>query len=400
MNAQEQRAVLSLASIMGLRMLGLFMVLPMFSLYATQLRGATPALIGIAMGVYGLCQAIFQIPFGSLSDKVGRRPVIMIGLFIFILGSAIAGLAHTIGLMIVGRALQGAGAIGGTVLAMLSDLTRESQRTKSMAIAGITIGFSFTLAMFLGPMLTQWMPIQDLFFVAALCGFGAIFILYVHVPIPTQLRWHGDTEPELKSFLHLLSAPTLLKLNSGILFLHAIFTASFIVIPISLLHSAGLQANQQWMIYLPALLVASVTALFCVSLAERKRRLRPFFLGGIIALALSEILLWAYPSSLLVASLGLCAFFTGFSLLEAFLPSLVSRAAPAARKGSALGLFSCSQFLGIFIGGALGGWLYGKYHYIGVYLFCLILALCWLMLSFFTKSYPDIIPTKDPLQSE
>lgn len=409
MTATERRSVISLASIMGLRMMGLFMVLPVFSLYATQLQGATPTLIGMAMGIYGLFQALFQIPFGSLSDKVGRKPIILMGLLIFILGSVLAGLAHSIGLMMIGRALQGAGAVGGTILATLADLTREEQRTKSMAITGMTIGFSFSVAMFAGPVLTQWMPVHGLFFLAAACGVVAILVLYLFVPTPEHVSWHSDAEPELKSFWKLLLMPELAKLNSGIFILHAIFTASFVVIPISLFHFEALEANQQWLIYLPTLLVAFVIALFFIGIAERQRQLKVYFLGGILALALSELLLWQAPSNIALACIGLCLFFAGFSLLEAFLPSLISRTAPAAQKGSAMGLFSCSQFLGIFVGGAFGGWLYGSYRFYGVYLFCVILALLWFALAFFMQpprypdrnreARPDIIPAKDPLQS-
>lgn len=409
MTRTERNSILSLASIMSLRMIGLFMVLPVFSLYAQQLKGATAALVGIAMGIYGLSQAVLQIPFGALSDRVGRKPIIVIGLSLFIIGSFIAGTADSITHMIIGRALQGAGAVGGTILATLADLTREEVRTKSMAITGMTIGFSFSVAMFIGPVLTKWMPIQYLFYLAAFLGLTAILILYVFVPTPQHVCWHRETEPELKSFLKLMTDPDLAKLNSGIFILHAIFTASFIVIPISLLHFVKLEANHQWLLYLPALLVAFVTALFCIGVAERKQQIKYFFLGGIFTLALAEVLLWEAPASITLASIGLCLFFTGFSLLEAFLPSLVSRTAPPARKGSALGLYSCSQFLGIFVGGALGGWLYGQYQFLGVYLFCVILALSWFILALFmqpprlprrTAQHTHTIYQKEPLQSE
>ena len=382
MTTAERRAVVSLSSIMGLRMIGLFMVLPVFTLYAQQLKGATPTLIGLAMGIYGLSQALFQIPFGSLSDRFGRRPIILIGLLIFSAGSLIAALSHSITLMIIGRALQGAGAVGSTILAMMADLTREDQRTKSMAIAGITIGFSFSIAMFLGPVLTKWLSINHLFLIAMLFGLMAIVVLYAFVPTPLALRWHRDTEPELKSFFTLLISPELAKLNSGIFILHAIFTASFVVIPIGLYQFAHLPANQQWYVYLPTLLGAFVLSLFCIGAAERQQKLKPYFLGGIAVLAVAQILLWNAQTNMALTAIGLCLFFAGFSLLEAFLPSLISRTAPAARKGTALGIYSCAQFLGIFVGGSLGGWLYGKFSFSGVYLFCIILALIWLALTY------------------
>lgn len=382
MTSLEQRAIVSLSSIMGLRMIGLFMVLPVFSLYANQLPGATPTLIGLSMGIYGLSQALFQIPFGTLSDRYGRKPVIIIGLIIFAIGSLIAGLAHSISLMIIGRALQGIGAVGSTILALMADLTRENQRTKAMAIAGISIGFSFSIAMFIGPVLTQWMPVNGLFFIAMTLGLAGIIVLVTCVPTPRAIHWHRDTEPELKSFLKLLVNPELAKLNSGIFILHAIFTASFVVIPISLKQFMGFAASSQWEIYLPTLLAAFIISLFCIGMAERKQQLKPYFIGGIATLALAELLLWIAPTSLLLTIIGICLFFAGFSLLESFLPSLISRTAPAARKGSALGIYSCSQFLGIFVGGVLGGWIYGKSGFSGVYILCVILALIWLTLAF------------------
>ncbi|TAK78843.1 MAG: MFS transporter [Gammaproteobacteria bacterium] len=382
MTTAERQAVLSLSSIMGLRMIGLFMVLPVFTLYAQQLTGATPALIGLAMGIYGLSQALFQIPFGTLSDRVGRKPIIMMGLLIFAGGSLLAGLAHSITWMIIGRALQGVGAVGSTILALMADLTREETRTKSMAIAGMTIGFSFSVAMLLGPILTKWMPVNGLFFLAAAFGLLAIFLLYAYVPTPLSVRWHRDTEPELNAFFKLLIAPDLVKLNTGIFILHAIFTASFVVIPISLHHFADMPANRQWVIYLPTLIAAFFIAIFCIGMAERRQQLKPYFLGGIAALAIAEYLLWLAPANLILTISGLSLFFAGFSLLEAFLPSLISRTAPAARKGTALGIYSCAQFLGIFIGGVLGGWLYGKFSFSGVYSFCILLALFWLVLTY------------------
>jgi MFS family permease len=381
MTSTERRAVVSLSSIMGLRMLGLFMVLPVFSVYAGRLKGATPTLIGIALGVYGLSQALFQIPFGTLSDRYGRKPLIVVGLTIFAIGSLIAGLADSIFLMILGRCLQGIGAVGSTIMAFMADLTREDQRTKAMAIGGVTLGFSFSFAMLVGPFLAQWLSISSLFFLAALLGFVGIFILFYSVPGNTQAHFHRDTEPQVKSFFKLLKSPPLAKLNIGIFFLHAIFTASFVVIPIRLFKSMGLAANQQWKLYLPSLFLAFILSLFCISMAERKKQIRPYFLGGIATLTISLILLWIAKDSVMQTALGICLFFTGFSLLEAFLPSLISRAAPPSQKGSAMGIYSSSQFSGIFAGGVLGGWLYGHSGFTGVYLFCITLSLIWFILQ-------------------
>lgn len=385
MTQVERRAVISLSSIMSLRMIGLFMVLPMFTLYAHQLLGATPTLIGFAMGVYGLSQAFLQIPFGALSDRIGRRPVIVFGLLLFAAGSVMAALAHSITFMIIARALQGAGAVGSTILALMADMTREDQRTKAMAIAGMTIGASFMIAMLLGPVLTKWMPVSGLFYIAAFFGLVGIVLLYTTTPTPPPAHWHRDAEPELKSFMKLLVAPDLAILNTGIFILHAIFTASFVIIPISLHRYAGIDGDHQWHLYLPALLLAFVVSLGCIGYAERKQKVKPFFIAGIATLVIAEICLWIAPTNIDMATLGLCLFLTGFSLLEAFLPSLISRTAPASRKGSALGIYSCSQFLGIFVGGAGGGWLYGQFSLTGVYVFCMILGIFWLVLASFMQ---------------
>lgn len=391
MTPTERKAVISLSTIMGLRMIGLFMVLPLFSLYAHSLIGANATLIGIAMGVYGLSQALFQIPFGALSDKVGRKPIILIGLVIFCAGSLLAGFATHINTMIIGRALQGIGAVGSTILALMADLTRENQRTKSMAIAGITIGFSFSVAMFVGPVLSTWMQINHLFYLASLFGMLGIILLYTLVPTPAKESWHRDAEPELKSFLQLLRHKELAKLNIGIFILHAIFTASFIVIPLSLQHYLNLASHDQWKVYLPTLLGSFVLSILCMGLAERKGQIKPYFIGGIAALLLAELCMNMAQSSLIVMSLGLALFFGGFSLMEAFLPSLISRTAPADRKGSAMGIYSCSQFSGIFVGGVLGGWLYGHFSYTGVYVFCAIFALIWLALAIAMKAPRNLI---------
>ncbi len=392
MNAIEKQSALTLAGIMSLRMLGLFMVLPLFSLYTHQLIGATPVLIGIAMGIYGLTQALFQIPFGVWSDKAGRKKMITLGLIIFILGSVTCASAHTIGAMILGRALQGAGAVGSTIIALMADLTRDNQRTKAMAIIGMTIGMSFSLAMLLGPLLNPWLHVNGIFWLAAVMGLVAIVILHQWVPEPAKTSWHADVEPGRHSFFAVLKLPALAHLNISIFILHAIFTASFVVIPISLQSHAGLNQNHQWMLYLPVLLLAFIASIPCIILAEKKQQLKSFFFGAICLLGASEFIFWLSANSVLFSAFSLFLFFTGFSVLEAFLPSLVSKTAPAARKGTALGLYSCSQFLGIFAGGTLGGWLYGLLGLTNVYLFCTILAILWATLAFRMKNPQHQVP--------
>jgi MFS family permease len=393
MTSTERRAVGSLASIMSLRLLGMFMILPVFALYAHDLSGTTPFLIGMAMGIYGLTQGLLQIPFGMLSDHIGRKPVIAAGLLIFILGCVIAACSHSIYGMILGRALQGAGAVGSTIIAMIADLTREEQRTKAMAINGITIGMSFSLAMVLGPVAVSFIQVNGIFWLAALFSVIAIILLVTTVPTPEHSSWHSDAEPELAQFSTLLKEPQLARLNIGVFFLHAIFTATFVVIPIGLQKLAGLPGNKQWQIYLPALLLAFVASILMMVWAEKKHLVKRFFLIGIAMIGAAELALNIWSSSILFSSLGLLLFFTGFSLLEAFLPSYVSRTAPKARKGTAMGIYSCSQFLGIFVGGALGGWLYGSLGLTTVYLFSVLLALLWLSIASGMKNPQHTAPS-------
>jgi predicted MFS family arabinose efflux permease len=383
MNALERRSVLVLSIIMALRMLGLFMVLPLFALYASTLPDATPWLIGLSMGIYGLTQALLQIPFGALSDKIGRKKIIAMGLLIFMAGSIVAAMSHTIWGVFIGRALQGAGAVGGTLLALIADLTREEQRTKAMAVAGMTIGFSFMLSIILGPLFASWIQVNGIFWLAALFSFIALCLLIALIPEPERII---KTEDLAQNFFSLLKHQELMRLNAGIFILHAVFTASFVVIPIALQNMAHLNGNQQWFLYLPVLMLAFLISVPCLLIAEKWQRVKPFFLGGIILLALAELLLWFFASNLLLSALSLLLFFTAFSLLEAFLPSLVSRTAPAARKGTALGIYSFSQFFGIFIGGACGGWLYGSFGLTQVNLFCALLTIIWLGIAFRMKN--------------
>lgn len=391
MTPMELRSVFSLSLVMALRMLGLFMVLPIFALYAKNLEGSTPYLIGFTMGIYGLTQAVCQIPFGTLSDYFDRKKIITLGLTIFILGSVVAALSHTIWGMMLGRALQGAGAVGSTIMALIADLTRVEQRTKAMAISGMTIGGSFSLAMMLGPLLASKMQLHNIFWLGASLSAVAIFLLYWWVPASThsppprhqrggKLGW-GALHLEL-----LRSYPELLRMNLGIFFLHAIFTASFVVIPIALQTYAHLDGNRQWMLYLPIFIGAFCLSIPCMLIAEKKQCVKNIFCAGIVVLAISEFLFWQYAENLLLSAISLLLFFTAFSLLEAFLPSLVSKIAPPTHKGTALGLYSFSQFFGIFVGGIMGGLLYGSWGLTQVNLFCASLAIFWLAIAFQMKN--------------
>lgn len=381
---KERLAIGSLASIMALRLIGLFMIVPIFALYAKDLAGSTPVLVGIAIGIYGLTQGLFQIPFGMLSDRIGRKPVIFLGLGIFALGSLIAALSDQMMGVVMGRALQGAGAIGSTVLACLSDLTREQQRTKAMAIQGMVIGLSFMLAMLIGPLLSAWMHLQGIFGVATLFSFIAMIILYKLTPdAPLPQKSH---EASQISFMTIVKHPQLWRLNLSVCLLHALFTASFVVLPVALFHQTGLSSATQWKLYLPSLTIAFTLTFFFIFIAENRQKVKPLFLTAIGLLGLSEIgfffLGWGYGMAVICLTL----FFAAFSTLEAFLPSWVSKTAPAHRKGAAIGIYSTSQFMGVFFGGWLGGVISAHLGIQGVYFFCAALTLLWLPVTFGLKS--------------
>ncbi len=377
----EKRATASLASIFAVRMLGLFMVLPILSIYAHTLRGTTELLIGLALGSYGLTQACLQLPFGMLSDKLGRKPIITIGLSLFIIGSIVCALADSIIGLLIGRALQGTGAIGSTIIALIADLTREENRTKAMAFVGATIGLSFTVAMVLGPIMSGLIGVHGIFWLTAILAAIGIVILFTVVPKPTHSIFHREAQPLPSLLKHTFCQPDLLRLNIGIFCLHAMLTALFVVIPMLLSNTLNIDMTQQWHIYLPVLVCAFVSALPLIIIAEKKRQMKNIFLCAIVVLGISQIGLWAWHTHYLSISISLYSFFTAFTLLEASLPSLVSKLAPTASKGTAMGIYSSAQFLGIFAGGSLGGILYGYHHSHSVLLMTTLLAMIWLVIA-------------------
>lgn len=378
-NSKERRSIFALASIFSLRMLGLFMIYPIFTLYATQLKGSTPTLIGVALGIYGLTQACLQIPFGMLSDKVGRKVIIASGLVLFCVGSIVAALSSSIDGVIIGRALQGAGAIGSTTIALIADLTREEKRTKAMAIVGMCIGISFTIALVAGPLLNSIIHVSGIFWLTAILAILGIVVLYVLVPNPTHCILHRDAQTVPTQFLTVLKDIELLRLDFGILALHAILMACFVVLPVALTEKAHLTVHDQWYLYLPILVIAFFTMVPFIIIAEKKHKMKPVFLGAIITVIVGQIILWLGHSNLIAIIIGLYLFFTAFNLLEASLPSMISKQAPAGYKGTAMGIYSSSQFLGIFIGGSIGGYLYGLHHVSDVFLFCAFIGALWLI---------------------
>ena len=377
MSAAERRASMALAGIFTLRMLGLFLILPVFSLHADSYHGYSPALAGLAIGVYGLTQAAFQIPFGMLSDRIGRKRVIVAGLLIFAAGSVVAALAETMWGVIAGRALQGFGAIGAAVIALTADLTREEQRTKAMAVIGVSIGFAFALAMVAGNALTGLIGLAGLFWLTAALALAGIVVLHRCVPAPPTTRFHRDVEPVPAQFREILADGQLLRLDAGIFVLHLILTATFVALPLALRDSAGLPAGGHWKVYVPVLLASVLLMVPFVLYADRRNRLKQVFLAAVAGLAAAEAGLAWFGDGVAVLAALMVLYFTAFNVLESCLPSLVSRFAPPDKKGTALGFYSTAQYLGAFTGGLCGGWLHGRLGIGAVFWFCAALVLVW-----------------------
>ena len=376
----EKRATLSLASLYGFRMLGLFMVLPVLALYQDNYADATPFLLGLTLGVYGLTQALLQIPLGVLSDKIGRTPVIVGGLLMFVLGSVVAALADTMYGLIIGRALQGMGAIASTLMAMVADLTSEENRTKAMASIGASIGLSFILAMILGPLIAASMGLPAIFWVTALLGLIGILIFLIFVPRVVEVHRNRETLAEIKHIATLLREPTLLRLNAGIFALHLVLMAAFVVIPSILAEELDISADNLWWVYLALLGGGFVAMLPAMILGEKYHRQKLSFVSAIACMAIA-ILLLGTARGALMTPLMLLVFFACFNLLEASLPSWVSKACPAGRRGTVMGIYSTSQFLGAFVGGTLGGFSLQQFGIDGLFLMLAGVLASWWLLS-------------------
>jgi MFS family permease len=373
MSPVERRAGASLASIFALRMLGLFLILPVFSVYAAGLPGGDNlALVGFALGAYGLTQAIFQIPFGIASDIFGRKRVIVIGLLVFALGSFVAAWAPDLHWIIVGRVLQGAGAISAAVTALAADLTREEHRTKVMAMIGSSIGLVFALSLVGAPVLYGWIGMGGLFVMTGVLALAAIVLLFKGVP-PAPPP-HGHEKLPLRRVI--LDAD-LMRLNLGIFILHMVQMAMFVVLPHALVDHGGLAAADHWMVYLPAVLVSFVVMVPAIIAAERKDKMRPVFRAAVALLVVVQLGLLFFGQGLWTLGLWLLLFFVAFNILEASLPSLVSRTAPAGARGAALGVYNTTQAMGLFVGGALGGYIAQHFGDNAVFAACAGLAVVW-----------------------
>ncbi len=393
MERQEFRAAGSLAAVFSVRLLGLFMIYPVFAAYAQHLSGATPYLIGEALGIYGLSQGLLQIPFGLLSDRFGRKVMIIIGLLLFAIGSAVAASSTSIGGVIVGRVLQGGGAVGSVILALVADLTSEENRTKAMAMVGITIGASFMVALVAGPIAAQFIGVPGIFWLMVVLALVGIGITQFIVPTPRRVRVHRDAEAVPALIGSVLRNRELLRLDFGIFALHAMLTASFLVVPGLLRGTLDLSVHNQWLVYLPVLLVSVAVMVPAIIVAEKHRRMKGVFIAAVAGLVVSQAMLYFGAHNLIVLLAALTVFFSAFNVMEASLPSLITKAAPPDAKGTATGIYSSSQFLGIFVGGVVGGWANQNGGSVGVFALTTAIALIWLLAAA-TMAQPSYLTTR------
>lgn len=389
MTPNERKATWGLGAVFSLRMLGMFMVLPVLTTYGMSLSGASEALIGLAIGIYGVTQALLQIPCGILSDRLGRKPLIVGGLLIFALGSVIAALTDSIWGVILGRALQGAGAIAAALMALLSDLTREQNRTKAMAFIGVSFGVTFSIAMVAGPLITHTLGLSGLFALIALLALLGVLITLYLIPVPTAHRLNREASMVRGAFGRVLVNPAMLRLNAGIMCMHILLMSSFIALP-PLMEQAGLARGEQWKVYLGTMLVAFIAMVPGIIYAEKQRRMKQVFQFCVVILIAAEVVLWYAGLHLTGIILGILLFFCAFNMMEAMLPSLISKESPPGYKGTAMGVYSTCQFIGVAIGGILGGLVYARGGAEAVFTGCAVLAVMWFVISLTMREPPYV----------
>lgn len=390
MTRAEKRATSGLAAIFGLRMLGMFLILPVFALYAEHLPGGdNHTLVGLTLGMYGLTQALLMIPFGMASDRIGRKKVIIFGLILFAIGSFVAASASDIYWTIFGRAIQGAGAISAAITAMLADLTREEHRTKAMALIGSTIGLTFAASMVAGPALNHLIGVPGIFAMTGVLALAAIWVVKSWVPDPLISHFHADAQANPARLKDVLRNGQLLRLDFGIFSLHAAQMAMFVVVPVALKNS-GLPPVHHWMVYLPVLLGSFLLIVPAIIYGEKRGKLKPVFISAVALMLLAQLGL-AFGINHLWGIVGaLFFYFAAFNLLEASLPSLISKLAPVSAKGTAMGVYNTAQALGLFFGGVFGGWLAQHVGFYAVFLFCVVLMAAWLVASLSMTAPPAI----------
>ena len=384
MSPLEIKSSVLLASIYSLRMLGIFLILPIFSIYASELSGRpTEFQIGLAFGIYGLTQAILQIPFGMTSDRLGRKPVIYFGLLLFIIGSFIAGVSEQIEGVIIGRAIQGSGAISAVLTAFLSDLTSDKSRTKGMAIIGASIGLTFALSLVISPILNKLIGVPGIFLLMGILAFIALGVVRFFIDEPLgNKKINSENSNDIKTILKNFD---LNRLNFGIFALHASQISMFMAIPFYLINQGDIPLNQHWLIYLPVLAISFIFIVPMIIFSEKKNKTKESFIFSIALLFVTQFLFIYFSNGIVGIIIALIFYFIGFNYLEASLPSLVSKLAPIQRRGLALGVYNSSQSLGIFVGGSLGGLIANFYGYQGTFLFCSLLIMIWFILSITMK---------------